>query len=47
MANGPLRVIEFENSRFHAVGVKSDPECENGPNGFGLHTVLFWASGTQ
>ena len=27
--------------------VKSDPECENGPNGFGLDSVLFWASETQ
>ena len=30
-----------------AHGEKSDPECENGPNGVGLDAVLFWASGTQ
>ena len=26
---------------------QSDPESKNGPNGFGLDAVLFWASGTQ
>ena len=30
-----------------ARGEKSDPECENGPNGFELDAALFWASGTQ
>ena len=30
-----------------AHGEKSDPECENGPNGFELNAALFWASGTQ
>ena len=26
---------------------ESDPEYKNGPNGFELDAVLFWASGTQ
>ena len=33
--------------RRSARGEKSDPECENGPNGFELDAALFWASGTQ